>query len=235
MKKQASNIDAGLAGKSPKKNEGSNVAAGLASRRVPVAIVVAMTLFSGVVHGYLDGRWSRPVDLQAQGDQLAELPEQAGDWVLTDTKPLDESAAKMLRCYGSQVRLYRNEKYDAIVTVATLFGPRGPIAVHTPEVCYSSVGTKQVGQTQVEEILTSQSEHQFWSAQFAQRSESDASLDVWYGWSDGGAFVASKYPRVWMTDNLYKIQVAGPVGNESQRPCRDFLEAFLPSVERVIQ
>ncbi|WP_372719814.1 exosortase-associated EpsI family protein [Novipirellula sp.] len=235
MKTKNPNIDARAASKGPIADKGSGAAAGIASRRIPVAIAVALTLLSGVVHGYLDGRWSRPIDLRAQGDQLAELPERMGDWVLTESTPLDEGAAKMLRCYGSQVRLYHNEKNNAMVTVAVLFGPRGPIAVHTPEVCYSSAGTKQVGQTRVEKITTSQEEHRMWSAQFAQRAEADASLDVWYGWSDGGAFAASKYPRVWMTESLYKIQVAGPVGNESQRPCRDFLEAFLPSVERVIQ
>lgn len=207
----------------------------LSSRRLPMLAMIAMILFSGVVHGVLDGRWAHPQDLKTQGERLAELPNRFGDWVLTESTPLEEGAAKLLRCYGSQVRMYRNEKTQASVNVAVLFGPRGPIAVHTPEICYSSIGTEQIGPAQPQAISTATTEHQLWSVQFSQDSQPNPSLDVWYGWSDGGVFQASNYPRFWMTENLYKIQVAGSVSSETDQPCREFLEAFLPHLERVIQ
>jgi len=214
---------------------GTNAAHILASRRGPFALLLTLTLFSGVVHGFLDGRWSNPPDLLIQGERLSDLPAQAGDWVMTDSVPLDEGAAKILRCYGSEVRTYRNEKTQALVTAAVLFGPRGPIAVHTPEICYRSVGTSQVGETQAQTIATETQRHQLWSAKFSQASQPEPSLDVWYGWSDGGPWEARDYPRFWMTKSLYKVQVAGPIGNESEEPCREFLKAFLPQLESVIQ
>ncbi len=207
----------------------------ISSRLFPLSIVIGLTLLSGVVHGYLDGRWSRPLNVTVRGERLAELPDQVGDWVLADSTSLDPGAARILRCYGSQVREYRNQATNAVVNVALLFGPRGPIAVHTPEICYSSIGTQQVGDTRVQKLSTPSAAHELWSVQFAQNSQPDPSLDVWYAWSDGGPWKASKYPRVWMTESLYKIQVAGPVGSDAYQPCREFLEAFLPSVERVIQ
>lgn len=218
-----------------KQRDLADVAGKLAPRNIAIAAVIGLTLLSGVVHGYLDGRWSNPVDLNAQGDRLGELPKQLGDWVFVESTPLDEGAANLLRCYGEEVRRYRNEKNGAEVNVAVLFGPRGPIAVHTPEVCYDSAGRQQVGGTRSETISTKTAEHRLWTVQFAENSQLAPSLDVWYAWSSGGPFEAAKYPRVWLTESLYKIQVAGPVGDDLRRPCRDFLESYLPHVENVMR
>ncbi|MFG0254566.1 MAG: exosortase-associated EpsI family protein, partial [Rhodopirellula sp. JB053] len=122
------------------------------ARIAATAILAVLTLMSGIVHGYLDGRWATNDDSTAKGSRLSDLPTQLGDWKLVETTELDDGAADLLRCYGSIVREYQNELTGAKVNVAILFGPRGPIAVHTPEVCYSSIGTKQVGEREAESI-----------------------------------------------------------------------------------
>lgn len=198
-------------------------------------IVIGLTLFSGVVHGYLDGRWSVSSDLKLTGERLGDLPSQCGDWILQDESELDRGASDMLRCYGSTVRTYLHRKSGESVKVAVLFGPRGPIAVHTPEVCYDSVGTTLVKPRVAETVQTPSGRHHLWSVQFARSPDPDPVVEVWYAWSDGGDFRAAKYPRFWMTENLYKIQLAGPVGVEGNRPCEDFLKDFLPSVEAAVQ
>ncbi|TWT55873.1 hypothetical protein CA85_47710 [Allorhodopirellula solitaria] len=197
-------------------------------RIAATAVLVTLTLFAGVVHGYLDGRWSVNADLRAVGSKLDDLPEQVGDWRLVETTELDEGAAELLRCYGSTVRIYENAKTGAAVNVALLFGPRGPIAVHTPEICYSSVGTNQTGERKAEQITAAGLMDSLWSVQFAVKPDPNPSLDVWYGWSDGGAWEARPQPRFWLTENLYKIQVAGPAGDETSRPVEEFLRVFLP-------
>lgn len=197
-------------------------------RIAATAVLISLTLFAGVVHGYLDGRWTANRDLQAVGDKLEGLPEQVGDWRLTERSELDANAAKLLRCYGSSVRIYENEKTGAMVNVALLFGPRGPIAVHTPEICYSSVGTKQIGNRKAERLTAGGTSDALWSVQFAVNPDPNPTLEVWYGWSDGGAWEARDQPRFWLTENLYKVQVAGPAGNDAGRPVKDFMKAFLP-------
>lgn len=199
-------------------------------RIAATAVLISLTLFAGVVHGYLDGRWTANRDLHAVGSKLEDLPEQLGDWRLTERSELDANAAKLLRCYGSAVRIYENEKTGAMVNVALLFGPRGPIAVHTPEICYSSVGTKQVGDRKAERITAGGVNDALWSVQFAVNPNPSPTLEVWYGWSDGGAWEARDQPRFWLTDNLYKVQIAGPVGSEADRPVKDFLKALLPQI-----
>jgi len=202
--------------------------------RLPFSVAIVMTLLSAVVHGYFDGRWAEPTDWVAQGQRLNELPERCGPWVLMKTMELDEGAARLLRCYGSAVRVYQHEQTKDVVSVAVLFGPRGPIAVHTPEICYSSVGTAQIGDRERKMLKASGQSQGLWAVQFGEKSldgsVGDPSLEVWYAWSDGGAWTASENPRFWMTTNLYKIQVAGPPSESGSASCEGFLKEFLPKL-----
>lgn len=207
----------------------------LRSARIPFAIIITLTLLSGIVHGIIDGRWAKAEDLIAKGSQLSEIPDEFGDWTLVETRELDPKAAEMLRCYGSSVRVYRNVTREIEITVAILYGPRGPIAVHTPEVCYSSVGTEQVGERKVENIRHGSAKDQFWSVKFAEGGDSAPTMEVWYGWNDGNGWIASKNPRFWMVDSLYKLQIAGPPGFADFRPCKEFLTEFLPHANSRIQ
>jgi len=201
-----------------------------------VAVAIAITLLAGIAHGYLDGRWSAQLDLRAQGAMVKELPDKCGSWVLVNEGDLDQGAADVLRCYGSTVCEYLNEETGDRINVAVLFGPRGPTAIHIPEICFNSIGTNQVGDRQVETINIAGTEHTLWSVQFARGDDPRPSIDAWYAWSDGGAWQASNYPRFWMTDTLYKVQVSGPVSEgASVSPCRSFLTAFLPHLEELKQ
>ena len=196
-----------------------------------LALVISLLVASTLIHGWLSGRWYVTQDLYQAGEKLEELPKQIGAWQQIESKPLDDSITQMLQCYGSIVREYRHDDTGEQVTVALLLGPRGPIAVHTPEICYSSVGTKQVGQR----ISKSIDQHQLWVSEFAQSPSPTATFEVWYGWSDGSEWVAAENPRFWMTPTLYKIQLVGPVESESNRPCKNFLSELLPQFELVAQ
>ena len=198
------------------------------------SVLIGLTLLSGVVHGVMDGRWSHSENLVETGDRLSQLPDSCGNWELVEKQELDASSADLLRCYGSEVRQYRHTSRGTLVTIAVLFGPRGPIAVHRPEICYSSIGTKQIGVRRKKTVYVDSAKQRFWQVQFSRDKSKTATLDVWYGWSDGGDWVAAENPRFWMTSNLYKLQIAGPVGNEDFRPCEELLSALLPHINRVI-
>ena len=198
-------------------------------------VVIALLMTSAVVHGSIDGRWSAKKDLVAQGEQIRTLPETAGDWKLIASPEMEENALRILQCHGWDQRQYRNLVTGQFITVAVMFGPRGPMAVHTPEVCFDSVGTSQTRDRRVESISTSQNDHALWSVEFSSKDSPDDRFESWYAWSDGGAFQASKLPRVWMASNLYKIQLSGPTGSGADQPIQDFLAEFLPQVEVVLE
>lgn len=172
---------------------------------------------------------------QGQADLLSEIPTEFGDWKLTTEKPLAENAQRQLRCYGSTTRVYQNLNTGDSVTVAVLFGPRGPIAVHTPDVCYVSQGTKPAAPRSVRSFNTDAGQHRLWTIDFKQNGETNPSLNVLYGWSSGGDFEAADNPRFWLTDDLFKIQVAGPITGTAVKPTEAFLKAFLPHLEKLIQ
>ena len=204
-------------------------------RSVALALVLLLTLMSGLVHGYLDSRWTIGNNIEALAARLSNLPEQVGPWSLVSDEEMAPSALKLLRCYGYSNRQYWNPDTGDRVNVAVLFGPRGPIAVHTPEICYSSAGAEPIGGRVMETITSDRQDDQFWHVQFGRGDESVADLDVWYAWSDGGPWHAGEYPRFWLTDRLYKIQLAGfPSADGSESPCRDFLKHFLPAVRAAI-
>ena len=55
---------------------------------------------------------------------------------------MDEDTVEMLECTGNIVRTYENQRTGEVVSVFVIVGPAGPIAVHTPEICYSSQNYK---------------------------------------------------------------------------------------------
>jgi len=205
-------------------------------RSLAFAAILTLTVTSGIVHGYLDARWTTGLDVDLAASKLNDLPEQIGPWVLVSDHELAQSAQKQLQCYGYLNREYWKPASGDRVSVAVLFGPRGPIAVHTPEICYSSAGSTPIG-TRVAETLEANGETaELWHIQFGRDTEPRPHLDVWYAWSDGGPWQAGEYPRFWLTDRLYKIQLAGvPGADGNELPCRDFLTHFLPAVREAIE
>ena len=204
-----------------------------ASRVKPVLLCVLLIIGSGVAHGYLDSRWTSQDDIKAIAEPLLNLSQKAGNWELASNSEIEGAAKRILQCYGSILQEYVNKTTGDRVTVFVVCGPRGPIAVHTPEVCYSSSGTEPVGDRVASPMLINGESQSFWKIKFRKpRSSDPPHLEVWYGWSDGGPWKAASLPRVWLTDSLYKIQVAGPPAKagEETSPVEDFLAEFLPTL-----
>jgi Protein of unknown function (DUF3485) len=198
--------------------------------------VLVITAITTITRNYLEAGWSNRPDLQTHVENLKQLPEQIGDWVCSSTEDLPENARRILNCHGFINRSYWNAQTGATVTVAVLYGPRGPIAVHTPDVCYSGIGTTPVADRRSVEIKSDDRSDRFWTIQFTRGAEPTPSLEVWYAWSDGGPWVASEHPRFWLTDSLYKIQLAGPPGkNNTEGDCKSFLRALIPVLRQKLR
>ena len=202
---------------------------------VLVACVLAV-LLTGVIHGELDGRWSDHKDLEARGSLLSETPTTVGDWLMIRDEPLSSAANDLLQCYGSVARYYRHQNTGHEVGVLLIYGPRGPMAVHVPEVCYSSTGTVPIGTAVAKSIVDGDQEDALWMTQFRKLTSPLPCLEVWYGWSEGELWEAAKYPRFWPTQQLYKIQVSGPIAEEgdAKSPPQLFLEQFIPTLRNGI-
>ena len=110
-----------------------------------VVLAFALTILSGVLQGRMRNRWGPSPDTVRAAGKLAKVPTQFGDWRLSSTGKLDETAEKMLECTAYFVRSYQNQATGDLVSVTVLLGPPGPISVHTPEVCFGSRDYRLMG------------------------------------------------------------------------------------------
>jgi hypothetical protein len=204
----------------------------VASLAAATSVALSITLGAAFVHGRLDGRWGATAEVQQAAELLMQMPDQSfGSWHFEDSHELDAPVQELLECSGYTYRTYVNRSTGDIVKVAVILGPPGPIAVHTPEICYSSQQFKQTSKRQRVDFLD---RHSLWAVSFRSNSLDAESFVVFYGWSDGSNWQASHDPRWQFAGRpyLYKLQLAGrssgPDAEASRNACRQFLEEFLP-------
>jgi hypothetical protein len=201
------------------------------------ATILAGTLAGGWLHGQASSRWGSHEALRLAADKLRRpLGSQLGNWRLVADKELADDVVQMLQCRAHIHRTYTHDQTGDSVSVAVMLGPPGPIAVHTPEICYSSQGFLPSGQRS---HLTMHDragrEHSLWDVRMEPHEVNGAPLRVLYGWGTGSAWAAEENPRFEYAGSsyLYKIQAAALVGDTSGEydPCLDFLEAFLAELQ----
>ncbi|MEX2187366.1 MAG: exosortase-associated EpsI family protein [Pirellulales bacterium] len=214
----------------------------LQDQRIPLTIVAILvaTVLAGALHGRYSQRWGAPADIVAIAERLGDVPTQIGPWRMESSAELEDEVQEILRCQGSLKRQYINLQTGASVTVALLLGPAGPIAVHTPEICFSSRDYDIVGEKSVEKLTTSADvPSEFWASNFRGKSLAAERIRVYYGWSTGDGWIASDSARFEFSGQpwLYKIQVAGPVSDadpSDSDSCRQFLEVFVPAIQSML-
>lgn len=202
------------------------------------AVLVALTLSSGGVAGWLDNRWGPPVDLVAAGERLEHVPSRFGDWVLENAHPLGSEVTEVLQCSGSTQRMYRNQKTGEAVSLALIVGPPGPTSVHTPEVCYSSRDYKTISKPKRFRVGTvAAGDANFWGMELEATNLEGSKLSLAYAWNDEHGWVAPERPRFEFGGArlLYKLQLAAamPDGDQPEQadPCQAFLREFLPELD----
>ena len=208
-------------------------------------VLSAITYGIGEVHGKLSNRDGLRPDVIAAGKKLEHLPTEFGEWVTENDKGLSKNVKQILECTGSVSRVYRNQKTGETISVAVILGPAGPVAVHTPEICYSTQEFNVVKKRnrwtlpQYDEAGNVKTDadpnipaDEFWDLLLQSRAVSGSSLRVVYAWTITNHWKAVDYPRFSYAGSpyLYKLQLAGPalLDNNQRDVCAEFLTAFLP-------
>lgn len=207
------------------------------TRIVPVVLAAALTASSGLIADMLRERGGEAALLEA-GRRLQQLPGDFGRWRLMAEKPLSDSAVRELQCRGYVNRSYLHLGSGAQVNVAVLVGPTGPMAAHTPEICYSS-REYDLAAPPSQRLLRPQrgGADEFRCVRFHSRRLTSPELSVYYAWNDGERWRAPTAPRLALSlcPKLYKIQTAAYLtGDEKENPCEAFLRDFLPLLDQQI-
>jgi hypothetical protein len=206
------------------------------------ALVVGLTLMSGVIHGRMSGRWGPSRALADAGAELESIPRDFGSWRLQSSEELPDNIKDMLECTGYILRTYADPHTGQRVDVTVLAGPSGPMSVHIPEICFTSQNhTTLEPRKHVSVRDSTGAESEFWMLNFRSRDLEPKTLRVYYGWTTDGRWTAPTSPRFTFatSPHLYKIQLAAylPPGQaaKSDDPCRKFLHDFVPVVKRCMR
>jgi len=201
-----------------------------------LVLAVGFTLASGFVQGRITQRWGPSVDSVELGKRLEAFPEEFGNWKAKLVIPLSDATQKILQCQGHINREYVNMETGECISVAIMLGPSGPISVHTPEVCYSSQGTMQLGERQsfkVEDVDGVKTN--YWYVDFQSTGFDKKMMRAIYAWSTDGNWEATATPRLTFVTHPYlmKLQIAvDSVTNDNFDLSNRFLHEFVPALRK---
>jgi hypothetical protein len=164
-------------------------------RTLLLSIAAVLIGLGGYVHGVWTDRWSVSPELEEAIGKLPRVPLTFGDW-RGQAQSLRPREAEQAGFSAHLMRRY--ERHDgAVVNVMLACGRAGPLAVHTPEVCYVGAGFALAGPATryTAEGAKLSPAAEFWKGKFSREGVATAHQRVFWGWHARGAWVAADSPR----------------------------------------
>ena len=203
---------------------------------------LALLIPCGILHGLWTDRWGVSDEPAASVARLARLPLTVGEWDgrEIETDPREGGAGKVA---GHVLRRYENRRTGGAVSVLLVCGRPGPVAVHTPEVCYGGAGYDLAAAPvrYVARPEPSGRPGEFWEATFHRRDAAGpVRLRILWAWNAAGAWEAPDNPRLAFArfPALYKVYVLRETASSGEEPgeepCKEFLRRLLPELETAL-
>jgi hypothetical protein len=203
-------------------------------RYLPAAVACLLVLVCGVVHGFWTDRWRPPAETAAAAARMADLPLRLGDW---DGQDLELKGTQPGGTAGALERKYVNRRTGEALTIYLVCGRPGPVAIHTPDVCYGSSGYEIGPRSKA----GPRDGGEFWTADASRSTATDETrLRVYWAWNAGGGWSAPDDARLAFVRApvLYKLYVQRELTGEGraaqEEPCLAFLRVLLPELDRAL-
>jgi hypothetical protein len=196
----------------------------------------------GIAHGFLTDRWVANEETTKAAELLQKVPMHIGEWMGEDVEVPANQAAPGLA--GSLQRRYLNRRLGVTVVIALVNGRPGPVATHTPEVCYGASGYTVGGRKPVA-LDTNDTSAQFWTADAVRtKVAEETKIRLYWAWNGGEGWVASADARSQFTRARYPVlhklyvlrDLTGPGSTfgKKEEPCEAFLQVLLPELDRIL-
>jgi hypothetical protein len=207
-------------------------------RLLPAYVCCAALLASGVASGLFTNRWASPADFGPIQDRMDAVPRALGPWagrsVLVEQDALDLAGIK-----AHISRDYRDSRTGRSVRVLLVAGRPGPIAVHTPDVCFRGAGYELTDDPRV--LSAGPAGNQFWGAVFAKKQAAVPSrILVLWAWNAGTGWQAAepyavrvRYSLDPVLLKLYLVTEATP-GKAGTDLLGDFPDRFLDELTHIL-
>jgi hypothetical protein len=207
-----------------------------------IVIALAVVIPCGVVYGLWTDRWVVSDEPGASAAKLAGLPLTVGEWE-GEAMAVDTRGRAMAGVAGHLARRYRNRLNGGAVSVLLVCGRPGPVAVHTPDVCYDGAGYDLAAPPARFAVSSDPAlpPAEFWVADFLRvESAVPTRLRIFWAWSADGAWNAPDNPRLAFArfPALYKLYVLREAAVAGERPedepCTEFLRRLLPELAKCL-
>jgi hypothetical protein len=167
-----------------------------------------------------------------------------GEWEAGDDRPIGEQEVAVAELKGYLMRRYAHRGTGEVVEVLVVCGRGGPVAAHTPDVCFAGQGYAQTGAAQRHpvEVPGADGKAEFWAGRFEKPSvNGPGALGILWTWSARDRWEAPENARLEFGrfPAVYKLYVIRPLGEKAGGPAQDpvvadFLRAFLPAAQTAL-
>jgi hypothetical protein len=206
------------------------------TRVLPLLTAIVLISLTGLVHA----RWSpRGADTKTLRDAVARLgriPATLGEWT-GEPAEFDGRGLERTGIAGLAARRYVSRRTGDSVTILLVCGRTGPIAVHSPEACYSGAGYEQSTPT----TKCNLGGGEFYMGHFGKAGPvAGPLLRIYWAWSIGGPWRAPANPRIEYANYkiLYKLyficDAVPPADRDPNDPCQEFSKELLGELRRVV-
>jgi hypothetical protein len=210
-------------------------------RFLPAIVALLGLVAYGVAEGLWTHRWFASTALAEAAARLQQLPQSVADWQGNDQE-LDARQVIQAEMTGYVMRRYVQQRTGASVMVLLVCGRPGPTSLHSPEICYPGAGFTPAAAPvrKAFEASASGSLGDFWAGQFQKAGPAPEALRIFWSWNGAGTWEAADTPRLHFAHHraLYKLyvirQLPRPDEPLAQDPTLDFLDHFLPQVQRTL-
>jgi hypothetical protein len=204
----------------------------------PILVCLALIASLGVVHGIYTDRWGPSGQLEQALAGLPRVPMKFGEWTGEDV-PYEADALTRAGIKGGVFRRFTNPHGRESISLLIVCGRGGPISVHTPDICYSAAGYRQLAPEQRKEVENGQGQKEwFYVARFGKPSAVvPVELEIYWTWSrDGETWHAPENPRLSLAraPALYKMYVVREYAPKSRAETASTSEAFIRQALPVI-
>src|SRR5437870_3624228 len=105
----------------------------------PLLVAFCVLVVAGLAYGWQTDRWGTSADVQVAAARLETLPMRVGDWEAVIVE-LPAEQVKAARAAGLTARRYVHRYTRAEIMIMLVCGRPGPVAVHSPDICYQGAG-----------------------------------------------------------------------------------------------
>lgn len=208
-------------------------------RLVLSTLALLLILGSGVVHGMRTGRWQSSAALAEAVHRLEGIPERLGEWQ-GEEQPVAGGKPSGVAAYFC--RRYTHTRTGDAVTVFLVCGRPGPVAIHTPDVCYGRSGYSIGPQVRYAPPAMIAENAEFWTADMERTTSADRTrLRVFWAWNAAGGWHAAAAPRMEFASSpvlfkMYLLRELTDAGDPAldRDPAVQLMQSLLPSVNATL-